>query len=66
MKPLWLVKHGLYWTEGGPTAVYDLKKDAIRDIRAEGYKHEKETDLYLNKETACWYSIEQINYNTLR
>ena len=65
MKKLYAIFWGSFDSNGGLWSVYDKKKDAIRDIRNVGYKHNKEQDLFLNYEEESWFRIAPVDYNVL-
>ena len=62
---IWVVFGGKYYTDGGLCGVYHKKKDAVSDIKEEGYSYNKKSSLYLNEKAGKWYRIEKEVSDTL-
>jgi len=67
---MWVVFHGQFYADGYFVAVFDKKKDAEKAIRNEGYKYNKEQQIFINYNDKLfgderWYRIEKTQRNTL-
>lgn len=64
-KHCWLISKGFYFSEGSAFAVYDRKTDAVRDIKEQGFRYNKEQDLFLNNKEHTWMRIDKKRKNNL-
>ena len=67
---MWAVFHGQMYDDGYFTAVFDTKKEAEKAIREEGYKFNKEQQIFITYSDklfgdARWYRIEKTPRNRL-
>lgn len=63
---IWVIMQGKIGHSADRFAIYDRKADAIRDIRARGYKYSKKDKAFINYNDpifgdARWYTIENRN-----
>jgi hypothetical protein len=69
-KKMYAIYHGQFFDEGYFVTVFDLKKDAEKAIRLEGYKFNKKQKIFINYNDKMfndsrWYRIEKIVSNSL-
>ena len=61
-KRLWIVRWGKYFTEGAIICVFKTKKKAVQMIKNEGFKYNKNDDLWVHDDLSEWYSVEEVDF----